>query len=696
VAVRAAVQAPRVDELPAPRHPRWAGAAVLACYVLAAFGLTWRLWAAPAAQVPTTNGHGVSADIYLSAWFMRYAATSLTHGHLPALATTALNYPQGVSVMWNTSILLPGVVLAPITLLAGPLVSLTVLITAGFAGSAATMFFVLRRWGGGLIPAAIGGALFGFSPALRLAAQDHYHLQFAVLIPLIIDAALRLVTGRAAPVRTGLWLGLMMAAQIFIAEELLVDAAIGVLIMTLVLLAGRPRPGWARIRSAAAGLAISALVVGALCGYALWSQFRGPLAEVGSPWNLSIYGNQPADFVVAPPAVVLHTHGAASFAQFLASTNERLVEYFSYLGWPLLIAVLAATIWWWRDVRIRVTGVSFIVLELFSIGGHDASVAGSHLPPYLLPWHWLERLPVLSQVLPNRFSILADGAAAAVLAFALQRAWTARPSVRWHRAVVAGATVAVLLPLLPLPLSAEHARPTPPGWRTVLADLRLRPGATVLELPILGPRTMLWQARANADISLAGGYCITRAHNGRAASCDTRFTLTADQQTMLLRLHWVALARPGYAPPSPTTTLRALADWKPAAVVTTVGAQSPLGQYLVEVLGPPTVQHGRVLGWRLPWLPLLHQLEDGDVLLAGRAECDRQPAADRELVRLGVHKLGPPPGTFVELGNRQHSCRGLLVTYWPRPGDRPTYERGAAASWRPLQVQTPAGRALDG
>ena len=43
--------------------------------------------------------------------------------------------------------LLPGVLLAPVTLVFGPQVSLTLLLTVGFAGSwPLAMFAVLRRW----------------------------------------------------------------------------------------------------------------------------------------------------------------------------------------------------------------------------------------------------------------------------------------------------------------------------------------------------------------------------------------------------------------------------------------------------------------------------------------------------------------------------------------------------------------------
>ena len=101
-----------------------------------------------------------------------------------------MNAPQGISVMWNTFMLLPGMLLAPLTLLAGPQASLTVLMTAGFAGSALAMIAVLRRWGASMPAAALGGGVYGFSPALIQSSLGHYDLQFAVLPPLIADAAL--------------------------------------------------------------------------------------------------------------------------------------------------------------------------------------------------------------------------------------------------------------------------------------------------------------------------------------------------------------------------------------------------------------------------------------------------------------------------------------------------------------------------
>ena len=97
--------------------------------------------------------------------------------------------------MWNSSLLLPSILFAPVTLLFGAQVSLTVLTTLGFAGSAAAMFWCCARWQVSGSAAALAGALYGFSPALLQSALGHYDLQLAVLPPLIVDAMLRIAIG---------------------------------------------------------------------------------------------------------------------------------------------------------------------------------------------------------------------------------------------------------------------------------------------------------------------------------------------------------------------------------------------------------------------------------------------------------------------------------------------------------------------
>ena len=213
-----------------------------------------------------------------------------------------MNAPHGVNLMWNTSLLLPGIVVSPVTLLFGPQVALSALLVIGFAGSAAAMFYVLRRWHASTLAAALGGALYGFSPALVNSGIGHYSLVLAMLPPLIIDRVLRLVTGQGRPVRNGLWLGLLVAAQLFISEESLVDTVIATVILLAVLALSRPREVLARVRPALAGMATAAIVALVLCARGLWVQFHGVSASGAAATVIINYQHQLTNLGTLPYA----------------------------------------------------------------------------------------------------------------------------------------------------------------------------------------------------------------------------------------------------------------------------------------------------------------------------------------------------------------------------------------------------------
>jgi hypothetical protein len=580
-----------VESAPVVQRPRgWARSAapwlVLCCYLAGAVVLTWRLWADPASRAQA----GDPEDVDLFVWFMRYAATAVAHGHLPALVTTAMNTPQGINVMWNTSFLLPGVVLSPVTLLFGPQVSLTIALTLGFAGSAASLFWVLRRWGASVWPAALGGALYGFSPALVNSAVGHYHVQFAVLPPLIIDAALRIVTGRGRPVSNGVWLGLLVAAQVFTGEELLTLTAVAGVVLVAVLAASRPRSVLRRAGGTLVGLVTGAGVALAITGYALWAQFHGPLSEHGSPWATANFRNQAVDLVTPAGNMLIH-RGASTVA-----VGAGLPEYLAYLGWPLLVVLVAATIRYWRDLRVRVTAVTWAVLELFSLGGDSR----------FLPWHWLQGLPVLGQVLPDRFAVVADGAAAAALAFSLHLALSAAPEGSgWARRTWPFAVaVLVLLPLIPLSMQAAPASPVPAGWRAAFAELG--PDARVLVIPIPTSRTpdpMRWQADTGEPGSLIGGWFVGPDQNGQAI-VENYGPVTADNVAVQVNnvaryLNALWAGTPTYNGINYAQIDVARGYWRPTAIIAVTSPHMRFEQVLVKVFGRPDFRVGQLLVWRL-------------------------------------------------------------------------------------------------
>ena len=587
----------------------WPGrrAGLLLClgYLAASVALNWRLWAGLGTMSPP--GDPVPSDNDLFAWSMRYVADAIAHGHLPALVTTVMNAPRGVNLMWNATVLFPATALAPITLLAGPQVSLTIMLTLGYAGSAAAMYWLLRRFGASAAAGGLGGAVFGFSPALLVSGGGHANIQFAAALPLIMGAALLIVTGcgkvsdrRRGPLVAGAWLGLLVAAQIFTEEEMLTDTAVACLIVVAVLAASRPRAVLPRLGAAAAGLGVSAATALLIAGYGLWTQFHGPLTEHGSPYLNAKYANSLGAFVNPPAALLFHSASSAAYA---ASHGGSGAEYVAYLGWPLLVLIPLVTVRYWRNLRVRAAGVTWAVLELLSLGGHSA----------LLPFHWLQGLPLLVEMLPDRLSLVAIGAAAAVLAFGLDLARSPAPGTAGPRttatraAALARGTVPVavavlaVLPLVPRPVAAVPATPVPTGWGTVFTRLNLSPDAIVLVVPIPYQQqsaAMRWQADTGQPARLVGGWFIGPNASGRAVTMYWGPPVTHRAVLCLDALRAGARDPAGSGTVCAADLRLALPYWHPAAVVADTRPGTPVGRLLVSVFGEPTTRDGDLLAWR--------------------------------------------------------------------------------------------------
>jgi len=594
--------------------------------------VTALVWKDPASRIVAGN----PGDPDQAAWWMRYAADAIAHWHLPALVTSGMNAPTGVSVMWNPSLLAPGVFLSPVTLLLGPQVSLNVLLTAGFAGSATSLYWVLRRWGVGVGAAIAGGLAYGFSPALTQSAIGHYDLQFAVFPPLIAHFTARLIIGRPASgragrdptgtLRAGVGLGLTAALQLLTCEELLFNTAlaVGVGLVTALVSKARAVRGLmaagpsdpvvgAQARRVISGLLTAGGVFVILAGYPVWTQFAGPLTQHGSPYLIDYYKNDLYGLVEPSRLQLVHTQGTAAFA---SQFPGGLAEYLGYLGWPMLVVLAWAAGSLWRVLAARVLAVAFVVLEVFSLGG--TLLADGHVHGWLkLPWYWLEGLPLASSAIVDRFSIVADGCAAALLALAADAAWRAvtrasesgparRPLLA--RLAIGAAVCVAVVPMLPAPLPTSAVEGVPPGWTQVLTALRVPAGGGVLTVPLASgayPTPMRWQADTGLPADMTAGYFIGPVAGGQAYVGGYGPSATEAYLDALWLESGTGPVDGAGVVASPTApTPQQAVDWLAQSgltdVVAVTGLGSPLANYLSSLLGPPATESGSVIGWRIP------------------------------------------------------------------------------------------------
>jgi hypothetical protein len=576
-------------------------AITLAAYVLGAFYVTSTLWANAAG----VRQDGDPQDVNQATWFVRYTANAIEHFRLPALSTMAMNAPHGVNLMWNTSLLLPGIVVTPVTAALGPQAALTALLLIGFAGSAASMYYVLRRWQVSQLGAALGGALYGFSPALVDSGIGHYSLVIAILPPLIIDRVLRVVTGQGTAWRNGIWIGLLVSAQLFISEEGLVDTVIATVILLIVLALCRPREVLSRVRPLLIGLGTSAVIAIVLCARALWVQFHGVKTGSATATVIINYqghktnlGTLPYAFVNPSSLVLLHTSSTGNIANYYP---QPLPEYLAYLGVPLIIVLLAAIVYFWKYLPIRVAGLTCILLEWLGMGAEPIRSGMFTLPKFLLPWGVLQHLPLLGGMVPDRLCILADAGAAVVLAKSLDlaRSGAVAPFSSWRKPglIATGIAVIALLPLVPTPYQVTSVGHLPAGYKATFRALHLPAHARVLLAPYPYAGTsqvMRWQAETGYPATMVGGDFIAPDQTGdigragRAGMTPTSYYIDD--------LFDPALGTA--AAPSPAEIQANLAAWKPNAVVADTTATSTLGKFLIKLFGQPDIQMGHMIAWK--------------------------------------------------------------------------------------------------
>ncbi len=315
-------------------------------------------------------------------------------------------------------------------------------------------------------------------------------------------------------------------------------------------------------------------------------------------------GTLPYAFINPASTVLLHTTSTGKIANLYP---QPLPEYLAYLGVPLIIVLVAAIVYFWNYLPIRVAGLTCIVLEWLGLGAAPMRPGTITLPKFLLPWGAIQHLPVLGGMVPDRLCILADAAAAVVLAFSLDLARSGKvaPFANWRRGSTIAAGIAIIaspVPIVPTPYLTEFTGRPPGGWSATFDALHLRSDARVLLAPFPYAGTsqvMRWQAVSGYPRTMIGGDFI--APNQPAAlsragrSSDGRSTT---RTTSTISTTWSQII-PGSLPSSATIQAN-LASMKPNAVVAVAQPNSPLGKFLIQAwFGPPTAQNYKVLGWRL-------------------------------------------------------------------------------------------------
>ncbi len=473
------------------RPSRWAVPIIGVLYLVMGFWVSARLW-----RDLDSRRVSINSDHSQFIWYLRHAVRVVTEGVDPFF-TTMLNTPDGVNLMANTAALGLTIPMVPVTMAFGPEASFALLIALGLAGTAFGWFLVFRRMVGSPLAAAVGGGFCGFAPGMISHANGHINWTAQFLVPFIVLAALRL---RRA--RDGIPLGLLVAYQAFINEEVLLYTALAcaVFMGAYALLTKTRQRIWP-------GLLLAGLIAATLLAYPLMKQFLGPGTYHGMPPGVAYFR---ADLAAYPAFSRLSFGGL--------STSDRLSwnisEESTFFGWPLLLFAVAAAIWLWDRALVRALAITAGVFFVLSLG--DWLLVGRRNAGIPLPWLLFGKAPLLDHVIPVRFGLVLVPILGVLLALTVDLIRGIR-DVKWRRIAVAG-LIASLLPILPVPIPARD-RPAPPQFITS-GEWRdwVPPGRSVATVPITSEEfssAMEWQ-RVAGDFPLVGGYFLGPDSSGRA------------------------------------------------------------------------------------------------------------------------------------------------------------------------------------
>jgi hypothetical protein len=458
---------------PAPwfRRPVFVHLAVLGGYLAAGIAVSWPRATYLAGKLPATR----DAGSYV--WDFWWMAHQLVHLGNP-WATTAIAAPVGAQLGLHALLPLPGVLLAPVTLIFGPSASYNLLSIALPGLLCYATYRVARLWLRSQPGAIAAGAFFGLSS--MLVWRSWYHLNLALgelFIPLALEAAVRLT--RRPGWRQAVILGVVLGAAVLTDEEIAVLVIIVAVLALLPWLArrGRSEPGTvAKLR--AAGLAAAVALV------------------LASPQLIAIVQQTRSGGMTSPPGSLQASYrGYSGSLPDMFAPSPRLADFgLGHLGFifhgplsdgiptfGLLLSVLAVagTAAQWRRVSTRLLALCWLACAALALG--PVLRVGPHLlipVPQLvgnwrvsavLPFTWFAKLPGLSGFRePDRImmlgmlpaALLAGGAVdwlryhaapaiVAVLALGvLEAGWSGNPSI---------GAMPTALPALDHPIAADHS-----------------------------------------------------------------------------------------------------------------------------------------------------------------------------------------------------------------------------------------------
>ena len=466
---------------------------------LAALGIYLAVWL-PTAMRPLVAHVGrsqldqSSPDPNFYLWSLRWWPFAIGHGLNP-LYSAQLDAPAGHALAWTATVPALSLLVAPLTLTAGPVVAFNLLAIVAVPVCAWAAFVLCRRLTGRFWPALAAGAVFGCSAY----ETNHYgsgqmNLTYTLLLPILAYLML-LWRDKAISSRTFVILAAMtLAIQFYISLEIFADiTAFGVISLGLGwALAGRAHRAElvSLARLTAVAYAIAVVLAAPYIRYAL---------ATAPPKSPAIVSLDLASLVIPRAG---RTFGIPWLAG--AAAGPHPVSNGGYVGIPLLVLAVLLAVTAWSSRLVRFLSAMLVLIVLASVGP-ELYLEGR--PVARLPWAALYQLPIVRNAYATRLMLFAYLALAVAVALWLAGTGVGSSAKRtaWGRYALALLAIGVVV--VDTPAIVVTPNSTVPAFIST-GEYRhdLSSGEIVVVVSNIRNAGMLWQAQSDFYLRIAGGF----------------------------------------------------------------------------------------------------------------------------------------------------------------------------------------------
>ncbi len=329
-------------------------------------------------------------------WTLYWWPYAISH-HINPFFSTFIWHPYGTDLSLAPASV-PGAsfIALPITLIFGSVASYNLLIIVGNALSAFFTFLITTYLTKSLKAGVIAGLLFGFS-TYQFVQVIHLHVELTFLIPLIGYLCVVFWEKKIQSIAFILLVGLCLTFQYLFAIEVFVTLTVFIGLSCIIFVLVYPEHGkqWIQFSIHLAGAYVFCIM---MVSPFLYMAMRHGIPT--KPFNSAgFFSLDPLNFIIPTTATSL---GGNAFAHLSRTFLGSMFENSGYLGMPALGIILMYAVTYWHEKMTRVLFFTLLCFMILSLGPtlHIAGYSTLTLPEY-----YLNKLPVINQLLPERLTV---------------------------------------------------------------------------------------------------------------------------------------------------------------------------------------------------------------------------------------------------------------------------------------------------